>query len=163
MLDLEGALFLQARQEVRYLLLEERQHSRHSHPCGPGMDPWMGVEQEAVVQGHKCHAGWHRSSSGVNYQDLPFSGPGSRTIPGCTVVSLHQGIASPFLCFSRVQGPELFQQWETDDLGQSCQSLRFSSPHLLHFVCWEAPLCFLSTFFCIFAKPSATTLQHRLF
>lgn len=75
MLDLEGALLLQARQEVRYLLLEERQHSWHSHPCGPGMDPWMGVEQEAVVQGHKCHAGWHRSPSGVELPGSSFLWP----------------------------------------------------------------------------------------
>lgn len=97
--------------------------------------------------------------------------PGSPSLPlslahgpsqGCAVISLHQDTASPVLCLSSVLGSELFHQRKTEDLGQSCHSQSFSSPHLPHFVCWEAPLCFFSTFFGISAKPSGTNLQHCL-
>lgn len=149
---------------MRYLLLEERQHSWHSHPWSPGMDPGMfgsGAGGSAPGGQVPCWMGLLTLRCTITHP------PGSPSLPlslahgpsqGCAVISLHQDTASPVLCLSSVLGSELFHQRKTEDLGQSCHSQSFSSPHLPHFVCWEAPLCFFSTFFGISAKPSGTNL-----
>lgn len=106
---------------MRYLLLEERQHSWHSRPCSPGMEPWMGMEQEAVVQEDQGHVQWDprcriTHPPGSSFLCPWLTGPSQ----GCAVVSLRQDIARPFLCLSKDLGPELFRQWKTEDLGQRC-------------------------------------------
>lgn len=83
---------------MMHLLLEERQCSWHSRPGSPGMDPWMGMEQEAVVHEDKCHSG---RDPGCRMTHPPRSSFLcawlTRLSRGCTMVSLHQDIACPFL------------------------------------------------------------------
>lgn len=156
MLDLQGALALAGtmRSEVSPPRGEAAQLAQPS--LQPGMDPGMAVEQEAVVQEDKCRAGWDRTPSAVElptHQHLPICVPCPGAIPGLYCDVLPPGQCLSFPLFSRVLGPELFQQWKTEDLGQSCQSWGFSSPHLLHFVCWEVPLRFFSTFWVLWPNP----------